>query len=143
MASGSTEDAARDFVTTWARSVRQASIRAHPWQRHLQVFGTPRVGSRRTGSNRPSAGGVDVLAGSPLVRGPSGFALRGRLRVDRAADGAADCRLAESADFIGKEAAGAQTYAWRLSLADVPRPILEEAIRSARNSRHHLDAKAR
>ena len=31
-------------------------------------------------------------------------------------------------NFIGKEAAKAQTYAWRLSLADVPRRIFEEAI---------------
>jgi len=31
-------------------------------------------------------------------------------------------------NFIDKGAAKAQTYAWRLSMADVPRPILEEAI---------------
>ena len=31
-------------------------------------------------------------------------------------------------NFIGQDAAKAQTYAWRLSLADVPRPILKEAI---------------
>jgi hypothetical protein len=34
----------------------------------------------------------------------------------------------QNRNFIGKESARAQTYAWRLSLADVPRPILEEAI---------------
>ena len=37
-----------------------------------------------------------------------------------------DCR-SQNRNFIGKEAAKAQT-SLRLSLADVPRPILEEAI---------------
>lgn len=31
-------------------------------------------------------------------------------------------------NFIDQKAAKAQTYAWRISLADVPRPIVEEAI---------------
>lgn len=34
----------------------------------------------------------------------------------------------QNRNFIDKQAAKAQTYAWRISLADVPRPILKEAI---------------
>jgi len=31
-------------------------------------------------------------------------------------------------NFVTTEAAKAQTYTWRISMADVPRPVLEEAI---------------
>jgi hypothetical protein len=34
----------------------------------------------------------------------------------------------QNRNFIDKQAAKAQTYAWRLTLADVPKPIVEQAI---------------